>query len=74
MIYSGPNSWLERICARSDDSDDFVAAAFRGTLKGPGVQVTEKPRDPGNTFAPNNSFQRTRVRGGRGPGPVNSNR
>jgi hypothetical protein len=23
---------------------------------------------------PNNSFQRTRVRGGRGPGPLNSNR
>lgn len=24
--------------------------------------------------APNNSFQRTRVRGGRGPGPLNSKR
>ena len=72
MIYSGPNSRLECICGRSDDSDDFVAAAFRGTLKGPGAQVTEKPRDTGNTFAPNNSFQRTLTRSGFGP--LNSDR
>jgi hypothetical protein len=32
------------------------------------------PMDIGNTSGPNNSFQRTRVRGGRGPGPLNSNR
>jgi len=77
------NGYPWRYLAKHPTDDRFDALGFADALTDVGLEVKESRSLGGyfgwfiavkNEILPNTSFQRTRVRGGRGPGPLNSKR